>query len=115
MLPWMAAAALLSSFSAAAPMSSCTRSYDEEITAALPAAVHARLTAMKGSHARRAAAFLLVHDQPLIIGVDAARALQQPELPIMAQNTVMQFMVGKGYMVEHSALHELPGGERELA
>jgi hypothetical protein len=116
MPPSLALLALLASSAAAAPMSSCTRAYDKEIEVVLPAAVQARLSAMKGPYARRAAAFLVAHsDQPLIIGVDASLAGARPELPLMAQNALMQYMVGTGFMVEHSTLHESPGGELGLA
>jgi len=107
---------VLCSPAAAAPMSSCTRAFDKELELVLPAAVHARLAAMTGAHARRAAAFLAAHpDHSLAIGVDAALAESMPELPLMVPHALMQYMVGKGYMVEHSTLHEIPGGERGVA
>ena len=102
--------------SAAAPSSSCTRAHDREIEIVLPAAVHARLFTLRGPHARRAAAFLLQHStHTLTIAVPASVAARYPELPFMADDSVMQFMSGKGYFLAHALLHELPGGETGLA
>lgn len=103
-------------FAAAALPPACTRAHDKEIEAVLPAAVHARLAALSGPHARRAAAFLVGHPTyALSIGVRASRANAHPALPLMTDNALMQFMTGRGYMVEHGLLHELGGGERGLA
>ena len=110
------AALLVSPASALTSASACTRAHDKEIEIVLPAAVHARLQALKGPHARRAAAFLLSHStHTLIIGIRAPLANAYPTLPLMADNTLMQFMTGKGYMLEHSLLHDIPGGERAIA
>lgn len=93
----------------------CTRAHDREIELVLPAAVHARLNALKGPHARRAAAFLVAHSShTLTIGSPADSGENDSRLPIMAPNSVMQFMSGRGYDLAHSLLHELSGGERAL-
>lgn len=116
MPPRLALAVILAIPAAAAPPPTCTRAHDKEIEIVLPAAIHSRLSALSGPHARRAAAFLV--SQPahtLTIGVRASRANAHPALPLMTDNALMQFMTGKGYMVEHSILHELRGGERGIA
>jgi hypothetical protein len=111
-----ALALLLAIPAAAAPAATCTRAHDREIEIVLPAAIHARLAALKGPHARRAASFLVGHPaHTLTIGVRAPRANGYPTLPLMADNTLMQFMTGKGYMVEHSILHDIRSGERGIA
>lgn len=111
-----ALALLLAIPAAGAPRPACTREHDREIEALLPAAVHARLSAMKGVHARRAASYLVNNPtHTLTIGVRASRAGAHPDLPLMTDNALMQFMTGKGYMVEHSILHDVPGGERAVA
>lgn len=110
------AALALSVPSLAAEFSSCSRAFDKDIELVLPAAVHARLIALKSPHAKRAAAFLLKHStHTLTLGVRASRAHEQPELPLMTDNALMQFVTGKGYMLEHTILHETRGGERSLA
>lgn len=106
----------LATAASAAPMSSCTREFDKDIELVLPAAIHARLSALKGPNARRAAAFLLGHpDHTLTVGIRASKAHLYPGLPLMSDNSLMQFMTGKGYMIEHSILHDIPGGERAIA
>lgn len=100
----------------AAPMSSCSRAYDKEIEVVLPAAIHARLSALPGPHARTAAAYLVRHaTHTATIGIRASRAHEYPSLPLMVDNALMQFMPGKGYMLEHSILHDITGGERAVA
>ncbi len=107
---------LLAIPAAAAPTATCTRAHDREIEIVLPAAIHARLSALKGPHARRAASFLVSHPtHTLTIGVRAPLANEYPALPLMADNSLMQFMTGKGYMVEHSILHDIRSGERGIA
>lgn len=107
---------LLAIPAAAAAAGTCTRVHDREIEIVLPAAVHARLSALKGPHARRAASFLARNTtHTLIIGVRASLANAYPTLPLMTDNALMQFMTGKGYMVEHAILHDIPGGERGIA
>lgn len=114
MPPWALLAVLLSASAGAAP--SCTREHDKEIEIVLPAAVHARLSSMKGAHARRASSYLVGNPtHTLTIGVRASHGRRHPALPLMADNALMQFMTGKGYMVEHSVLHDLPRGERGIA
>jgi len=104
-----ALALLLAAPAAAVPPAPCTRAHDGEIELVLPAAVHARLSALKGPHARRAASFLAGDaTHTLAGGVRASRAHAHPTLPLMTDNSLMQFMTGKGYMVEHSILHDLP-------
>jgi len=116
MPPRLALAVLLAVPAAAAPSSTCTRAHDREIEIVLPAAVHARLSALNGPHARRAAAYLVSNPtHTLSIGVRASRARAHPGLPLMTDNALMQFMTGRGYMVEHGLLHELRDGERGLA
>ncbi|UPT73739.1 MAG: hypothetical protein M0D55_18115 [Elusimicrobiota bacterium] len=101
---------------AAAPDPSCSRRYDKELEILLPASVHAKLFALPGPHAKEAAAFLLAHaSHTLTIGVSASKASAHPELPIMSDNAIMQFMSGRGYYLAHDLLHERPGGERRLA
>ena len=101
---------------AAAAPPSCTRAHDKEIEIVLPAAIHARLSALTGPHARRAASFLVTHStHALAIGVRASQANLHPALPLMSADSLMMFMTGKGYMLEHSILHENGGGERALA
>lgn len=117
-MPSLLAYALLlaPSAPALAVPSPCTRAHDREIELVLPAAVHARLSALDGEHARRAAAFLAVDStSALTIGVRASGAHRQPALPLMVDNSLMQFVTGKGYMLEHSLLHDVPGGERAVA
>lgn len=100
----------------AAPGPSCTRRHDREIESMLPAAIHARLASLTGAHARRAAAYLVSNPtHTLTIGVRASQAHRHPSLPLMTDNALMQFMTRKGYMVEHSILHDVPRGERGLA
>jgi len=107
---------LLALPAAAARFAPCTRAHDREIQHTLPAAVHARLAVLKGAHARRAAAFLVGDStNTLTIGVRASLGDAYPTLPLMTDNSLMQFMTGKGYMVEHSILHDVPGGERAIA
>lgn len=115
--PLLATALLLLARPApAADSRPCTRAHDREIELVLPAAVHARLAALPGPHARRAAAFLASDStNTLTIGVRASFAREQPALPLMADNSLMQFMTGRGYMVEHSLLHDVPGAERAIA
>lgn len=109
-------AVLLAAPASAAPRSSCTRAHDKDIEAVLPAAIHARLSALTGAHARRAASYLVSNPtHTLTIGVRASRAHEHPALPLMTDNALMQFMTGKGYMLEHSILHDLPRGERGIA
>lgn len=116
MPPWALFAVLLSLPAGAAPPAACTRAHDKEIEAVLPAAIHARLTSLPGAHARRAASYLVGNPtHTLTIGVRASHARRHPALPLMADNALMQFMTGKGYMVEHSVLHDLPRGERGVA
>lgn len=116
MTPIPVLALLLALPAAAAPRPACTRSHDREIEALLPAAIHARLSTLTGAHARRAAAYLVSNPtHTLTIGVRASRAHEHPSLPLMTDNALMQFMTGKGYMVEHSILHDVPRGERGLA
>lgn len=116
MPPWALLAVLLSAPAGAGPPASCTREHDKEIETVLPAAVHARLSALKGAHARRAASYLVGNPtHTLTIGVRASHAHDHPALPLMTDNALMQFMTGKGYMVEHSILHDLPRGERGIA
>lgn len=107
---------LLAAPAAAAPYSSCTRAHDRELEIVIPAAIHARLASLNGPHARRAASFLLNHStHSLAIGVSAKLAHKQPTLPLMSDGAIMQFMTGRGYMLEHAMLHETRGGERALA
>lgn len=116
MPPLWALALILAAPAGAAPFSPCTRAHDAEIELVLPAAVHSRLSALKGAHARRAASFLagdFTHS--LDIGVRASLANAYPDLPLMTDNSLMQFMTGKGYMLEHSLLHDIRGGERAIA
>lgn len=116
MPPWALLAVLLSAPASAGPSASCTREHDKEIEIVLPAAVHARLSSLKGAHARRAASYLVGNPtHTLTIGVRASHGRRHPSLPLMADNALMQFMTGKGYMVEHSVLHDLPRGERGIA
>jgi hypothetical protein len=116
MPPRVLLAVLLASSAGAAPMSSCSRAYDKDIELVLPAAVHARLSALNTPHARRAASFLVSHpDHALVIGSRASLANAYPDLPLMGDNAMMQFVTGKGYMLEHAILHEIPGGERGIA
>lgn len=112
-MPRSAVLALMLAVPAAAA-SPCTRAHDGEIELMLPAAVHARLAGLAGPRARRAAAFLTGDGAPLTIGVRASLAREQPGLPLMTDDALMQFMHGKGYMIEHSILHDAPGGERGI-
>lgn len=112
---WAAVIILLGARANAASYSTCTRAHDREIELVLPAAVHARLHTLKGPHARRAAGFLVAHaSHTLTIGSPADSGENDPKLPIMAPNSVMQFMSGRGYDLAHPLLHELSGGERAL-
>lgn len=106
---------MLSAPADAAPGPACTRAHDKDIESVLPAAIHARLSGLTGEHARRAASYLVSNPtHTLTIGVRASHANRHPALPLMTDNALMQFMTGKGYMVEHSVLHDVPRGERGL-
>lgn len=107
---------LLAAPASAAPFSSCTRAHDRELEILIPAAIHARLAALEGPRAKQAASFLLAQTtHTLVIGVRASEAHKYPSLPLMSDGALMQFMTGRGYMLEHTILHEARGGERALA